>query len=275
MHPLHQLIRGQRVLMSRPAEFSRVHSVAVLTVLMLGLTFVAGPPASIPVATASAVTATPVVSFESKGSDVTWRMALVTYSESTSGAQLDSVGPAQKRRDLAISQFQRIALETTDGRFGVSVDVFVMPVWEGVRVPTVVPAGQYDVVAHMYPKFESEPMASDIGVVYRGLAGPEVGGGYFHEYPVKTDGALALSGDLFWHETLHTLTQFLKATGAVSDDMLPPDDVHGHPASYPSESVYFRDYVRGEVELDGRSGLGLGVDTLVNAGLPRLGTVAN
>lgn len=276
MHPFHQLIRGQRVLYSRLAEFGRVHSVAVLTVLMLGLTFVLGAPASIPAATASAVSqSAPVASFESPGTDLTWRMALVVYLGSTSGAQLETVGPAQKRRDLAIGQFQRITLDATDGRFGVSVDVFIVPLWSGVRVPSVVPAGQYDIVAHMYPKFESEPMATDIGVVYKGLAGPEAGGGYFHEYPVKTDGALALSGDLFWHETLHTVTQFLKSTGALSDDMLPPGDVHGYPVSYPSEASYFRAYVRGEVELDGRSGLGLGVDRLVNAGPPRLWPVVN
>lgn len=253
-----------------------MHAVAVLAVLMLAATFVTGSSTG-----GSATAAVPPPSaqlagtFTASGSGVTWNMALVVYSESTSGALMPFTPAIERRRETAIRQFQEEVFVATDGRLGVSVDVYTAPLWAGVRVPQVVDASRYDVVAHMYPKFASEPLPSDIGVKYMGLAGPEAGGGFFHEYPFKVDGNVQFAGSLLWHETLHTATQYLLMRGDISQDALPRDDVHGRPPGYPSELTYFRDYVRGEVEFNGRSGLGLGVARLVQAGPPRLWASAN
>lgn len=218
----------------------------------------------------------PTAAFPSRGSDVTWTMALVVYEKSASGAVMPFTPAAVRRRDDAIRQFQREALQASEGRFGVAVDVFVVSTWPGARPSPAVGPGLglglgkvYDVTGHMYPRFDDEPMVTDIGVDYQGLAGVEADGSFFHEYPVSVDGFLSLSGALLWHETLHTATQYLQSRALLSDGALPPGDVHGRPARYPSERAYLRDYLTGEVTSGSRTGLGLGVDVLVRAGAPR------
>lgn len=202
------------------------------------------------------------------GAESTWKVAFVVFGTSVSGAVMPSDVKSVNRSWNGLDAFVQTVFLESDGRLGVQVDVFeAMSPWPGARMPLPQLAG-YDVVAYRYPMASTEPFPTDIGLSYAGLAGVDSNGVFYQEFPAVVDSTCTwVDSPVLFHEFLHSVTQFLFASGAVQDADLPVGNVHGQTSSQTSEMAFYGDYLRGEVKVDGRL-LGLTVDRVVDAGTP-------